>query len=484
MTNKTCGYYGELKGLIKQNKAKQQKGILAALLFVMLALPLAAQSHPRGAILDQAVYNSLPQKAPLLTRAYTVLPPAASLKAYAPAPGSQGQYGTCTAWATAYAARTIAESLALSRTDIELSSRNAFSPAFTYKSISKDLSCKTGTAISDALDLFKTRGAVKMPPAERTSDFARVPLSLFQQSQLYPIGGYATLFRSHENTTANEKIRAVKKALTEKKPVIIGMNCPDSFDDARGVWKPWENPGRDYGGHAMCVVGYDDNRYGGAFEVLNSWGDDWGNDGYIWIGYNDFAAFVKHAYEVVEVLSAAKNAVNYTGFAQVEFYQSRETMPVRFTAEGYYRTVNAYPSGTRFHFLIGNTTPSYVYAFAADTVQPGTTLIFPQAGMSPVLDYAENTVAFPGERDWITLDAQAGTDYLVILYAKRPLDLDAIRRNFERARGSFPERVAAAVGKDFIPYYNGKYEADEIRFSAQSVSSSAVFGLLLAIQHR
>jgi hypothetical protein len=47
------------------------------------------------------------------------------------------------------------------------------------------------------------------------------------------------------------------------------------------------------GGHGVCVVGYDDDRvYGpglkGAFKLANSWGDDWGNAGFFWIGYEYF----------------------------------------------------------------------------------------------------------------------------------------------------------------------------------------------------
>jgi C1A family cysteine protease len=50
----------------------------------------------------------------------------------------------------------------------------------------------------------------------------------------------------------------------------------------------------------MCVIGYDDDMYGGAFEIQNSWGTGWGNDGYIWISYGTFAAFVNQAYEISE----------------------------------------------------------------------------------------------------------------------------------------------------------------------------------------
>jgi C1A family cysteine protease len=48
--------------------------------------------------------------------------------------------------------------------------------------------------------------------------------------------------------------------------------------------------GKSYGGHAMTIVGYDDNRVSprgdkGAFKLLNSWGTGWGDRGYGWVSY-------------------------------------------------------------------------------------------------------------------------------------------------------------------------------------------------------
>jgi hypothetical protein len=91
--------------------------------------------------------------------------------------------------------------------------------------------------------------------------------------------------------------------------------------------------------------------------------------------------------------------------------------------DGYYKTLNAYRSGTRFRYLLENQKPAYVYAFAADETGAAPTRIFPLEGVSPMLDYSENVIAFPGEFDWIQLDDQPGTDYLVVLYSKRALDI-------------------------------------------------------------
>ena len=38
--------------------------------------------------------------------------------------------------------------------------------------------------------------------------------------------------------------------------------------------------------HCMLIVGYNDTLH--AFKAVNSWGSDWGNEGYTYIDYNFF----------------------------------------------------------------------------------------------------------------------------------------------------------------------------------------------------
>ena len=109
--------------------------MLAGLLSGIPLFSQISQVYPTGAILDDALYNSLPRKAEQLSRTYTAVPQAFSLKQYAPYPGNQSPYGTCVAWASAYAARTIAESIALNRLDRFVTTNSVFSPIFVYKSI-------------------------------------------------------------------------------------------------------------------------------------------------------------------------------------------------------------------------------------------------------------------------------------------------------------------------------------------------------------
>ncbi|MDR0641660.1 MAG: C1 family peptidase, partial [Treponema sp.] len=469
--------------------------------WILLTLVLGAASlysqesprYPRGAILDEESYRSLPRKAVLATRAYEGLPGVFSLKQYAPQPGDQADYGTCVAWAAAYGARTISESVALDRKNRDQTTRNAFSPAYIYRSIRPDDPAgRQGAQIYWALDMMKDSGAVKMLDIERTVEFPRLDLSIYSESKKYPIAGYVTLFSREERGKPALVVRMVKKSLVEGKPVIIGMNTPDSFIEADDVWRPVEDPDNYYGGHAMCVVGYDDERAGGAFEVINSWGRKWGNGGFMWIPYRSFIDFVMESYEMIEDLAVYSDTVKFAGFARVEVKSAAgfTPAPLRAVSPGVYRTAAAWPEGTEFRFITGSGESTYLYAFAVSQAAGGgaedfftPVLLFPQAGFSPLLNYSDNEVLIPGNDKTLALDSEPGLEHLVVLYAKRSLDIRALMRRFEDSRGSLENRLAKALGKDLL---TGKldYEEEKAAFTGETDDGKAVAALILAIDHR
>jgi len=70
-----------------------------------------------------------------------------------------------------------------------------------------------------------------------------------------------------------------------KTPAVIGIACFEEifFVDKTGVISRPANPEYCYGGHALCACGYDDNKR--LIKVKNSWGENWGADGYGYIPY-------------------------------------------------------------------------------------------------------------------------------------------------------------------------------------------------------
>ena len=79
---------------------------------------------------------------------------------------------------------------------------------------------------------------------------------------------------------------AVKNALARGFPVVVGFDVYDSFYNigSNGVMT-YPNTAREQllGGHAVVLVGYDDNR--NAFIARNSWGRSWGLQGYFYMPY-------------------------------------------------------------------------------------------------------------------------------------------------------------------------------------------------------
>jgi len=282
----------------------------------------------------------------------------------------------------------------------------------------------------------------------------------------------------------------VKKSLTEGKPIIIGMNTPDSFFNAKNVWEPGDNPANFYGGHAMCVVGYDDSRNGGSFEIINSWGRKWGNGGFIWIPYKAFTDFVMECYEMIENLAAYSDTVKYDGFARMDILEKTNTKSAALVFcpdDGYYKTAGAYSEGTEFHFVVGARENAYVYTFAVSQSSLDGSFyspisVFPPQGVSPLLNYRDSAVILPAEDQAFSLDNKAGTEYLVTLYAKQALNIRNIMRNFVSSNGSFGERLSAAVGDDLLSDIS--FNETEAAFSVQTDDARAVAALVVAIDHR
>ena len=79
----------------------------------------------------------------------------------------------------------------------------------------------------------------------------------------------------------------MKTALAESLPVVIGIDVYESFEsDEVAKTGIVPIPGKKeqlLGGHAVCVVGYDDSK--NWLIVRNSWGTSWGNKGYFYLPY-------------------------------------------------------------------------------------------------------------------------------------------------------------------------------------------------------
>ena len=95
----------------------------------------------------------------------------------------------------------------------------------------------------------------------------------------------ALLDRATHYERLHQSRASVLKALANQTPFVFGFTVYESFESdqtaATGIIKMPERSESVIGGHAVCAVGYDIP----SLHVLirNSWGTDWGLNGYAWM---------------------------------------------------------------------------------------------------------------------------------------------------------------------------------------------------------
>jgi len=221
------------------------------------------------------------------------LPSSVDLSAYLPTPGNQGMQGSCVAWSVAYAYKSFHEKI---ERGWDFSDKTIFSPAYIYNQIHLDNSpTGGGSYIHEALELVKSQGVAtlsKMP--YDPNNYKRMPSEeARREASLYKAKGWERV--------AVDDVTGLKKVLASGNTIVIGMTIYENFYNYRGgLYNSFS--GKNMGGHAMLVVGYDDSK--NAFKIQNSWGTYWGDKGYAWVDYNVFKTLVKQAYVMYDVIDS------------------------------------------------------------------------------------------------------------------------------------------------------------------------------------
>ncbi len=201
------------------------------------------------------------------------------LSPFFPTPGDQGMIGSCTGWAVAYACKSYHENI--EREWGVGNNEHIFSPSFIYNQINGGTD--GGAPIESAINVVIQKGCASLSAMPYTQNLTTQPSrDAYSEALQYKAKSFARV--DYNN------LDAVKEVLSRGNPVIIGMMIYDNFYNYTGGVIN-DTGGALLGGHAMCVVGYDDNKK--AFKVINSWTTYWGEGGYGWIGYDLFKKQVK-----------------------------------------------------------------------------------------------------------------------------------------------------------------------------------------------
>jgi C1A family cysteine protease len=138
----------------------------------------------------------------------------------------------------------------------------------------------TGGQIRDAVKCLNKQGICTTDfwQYDETKVFERPGDAAYQDASHFKVGEYIGV---------NVKLNAIKQVLANGFPIIFGTTIFSSFEGKK-VEKNGKVPypkkeEKMLGGHAMCIVGYDDVKR--IFIVQNSWGVVWGDEGYCYMPY-------------------------------------------------------------------------------------------------------------------------------------------------------------------------------------------------------
>ena len=214
------------------------------------------------------------------------LPTTMTLEKYCGPIKNQGDAGFCHSFA--------GSSLKDIQEQIETGVKYNLSPLYlarTVKSID-ELPDEEGSTLLDVCKALKQEGTIKevyYPYEQYEAGSLKFPKLRYSKVYQYKIQNYARC----------DTVESMKQAIFNKKPVLFGITCCSNiYDLDNNADKFIALPeGAILGGHAMVIVGYDDNlshtyKNGktckGFFRIQNSWGTDWGDNGFAYLPYEYF----------------------------------------------------------------------------------------------------------------------------------------------------------------------------------------------------
>jgi C1A family cysteine protease len=221
---------------------------------------------------------------------------------------NQGSLGSCVAFASTYYQATHEIGL-LRNIDNKANVSHILSPKWTYNLINKG--ANVGSSPVDAYKLLSINGAPSLLEFPYDNNYTAWDLNPKDWiSALYNrLGSWTLIPGLGGNGTQN--LTAIKQALCNGHVLTFGsfinswvftrIKAGPHAGEYAASWMNGTN-----GGHFMAIVGYDDdvwidiNNNGvvdegekGAFLIANSWGTEWGNQGFIWISYDAFLSASK-----------------------------------------------------------------------------------------------------------------------------------------------------------------------------------------------
>jgi C1A family cysteine protease len=461
--------------------------------FIIITNQLFSQQKYRtGLIFDKAAYDKV-EKISSALRFNDDIKEVYSIKQFCPTPKSQ-EGGTCTSWATGYAALTIAYAIENNINDRIEINKNTFSPFYIYNQIKKGISCENGTKIEKALILAKEQGVCKFNDFQPDDCNAIPGYSERNKAQLFKIKEYQGLFG--DDTSENSKISNVINTLASNKPVVIGLSLRKSFNEVskNGVYIPnayyYTNNKREDSGHALCIIGYDNVKR--QFEVINSWGESWGNKGFFYLRYNDFVRDCNQAYTFTLNQNNSRIIKLHGDFKLLKYVETNknkfEVVTPFLGSDRYYYIENTIKKNDFFRIKATNLIKnSYVYIISYKP-DNSVEILFPlnyekNNQDSPLILSNNSFIDLPQNLENAYSTDQKGDDILCILYSnKRIEDLDKKILTIKNFSGNMWEWLNSTFKNEIINENYYKYNTFEMGFNSNDKFIGNIVPLILKVK--
>lgn len=243
-----------------------------------------------------------------------------SLSESFPSVGNQGSVGSCTAWASTYYQFGY-QVASMNSWDAKNDPTKQFSPKWTYNLCNNGIN--KGSLYATIYSVLANQGAVRYSEFAPSGVATRAEYGTWyldtegmKRALQYRISDYEHL--CFADVEASTPITNSKSACLNVMKSLLNSGNVLTFQTDFGEWDYMKlssqynsalngqyvcikhyDPDDKWSGHAMAIVGYDDNisydlnedgiiqNYEkGAFKIVNSWGERYGNDGYMWVMYD------------------------------------------------------------------------------------------------------------------------------------------------------------------------------------------------------
>lgn len=220
--------------------------------------------------------------------------------------GEQNE-NSCVGWAVGYYLRTYQQAKDIGWY-VGNDPKHIFSPSFIYNQINEGVD--QGSTLYDAGELLKNTGAATIYDFPyNPGDYYTLPShDVIQKAAPHKIRDWYVLYTY--NDSPDYIINKTKEYLNTGDLPIVGIEVgfkwmePTIQSDGTSIvtteqYTPWR--------HAVAVVGYNDNlptpEGYGAFKIINSYGEEWGQYGYTYMTYNAFTSAVREGFVFTDLVN-------------------------------------------------------------------------------------------------------------------------------------------------------------------------------------